>query len=494
MRGIFFVLLLVQLGFTSVVNAVDINSLNKHIQQYDYVSDVVNGFIEVRKNNSIGLINVDGNVIVKPSNSVDRILLNNGGRKNYAVVCRGSNLDTCYVFDGKGNVIFDGDKYLILELNDACCKIVDETGKFGLYNCDNKKVILPCKYKQEDIKFYFLGGIGVKDTLTDTYDLYDRNGVFLKKSVFSDYFSFVTYNEFRYEKKIICEYVKVKGKWHQIDSKGNLSKFSTEEQYPTYILDGHIFNNLKSAYNSDGKLIISVSEREGLRTYNNVVGVVNKYNMGDAWNNKVTLLYDENGKKTDKININNDLYWKLVDGKWQLYGNSKKAVSNVFYENIIFPNEKEVGINVIHKSVENKFFPVCRNGKWGVINLSGNEIVPCKYAVCKLECNAIKAFSSYDALEFGDTYELYSYSGDPILSNNKLIEYKPTYSPEEMPFADYYNGEYFSLVDKKTNKVVVPFCLDYVGICSDGLVRVGYKGKVYFINSNGEGLPVEAYK
>ena len=75
-----------------------------------------------------------------------------------------------------------------------------------------------------------------------------------------------------------------------------------------------------------------------------------------------------------------------------------------------------------------------------------------------------------------------------------MIEYKPTYSPEEMPFADYYNGEYFSLVDKKTNKVVVPFCLDYVGICSNGLVRVGYKGKVYFINSNGEGLPVEAYK
>lgn len=46
----------------------------------------------------------------------------------------------------------------------------------------------------------------------------------------------------------------------------------------------------------------------------------------------------------------------------------------------------------------------------------------------------------------------------------------------------------------ETKKTVVPFCLDDVLAFMHGVGVVKYKGRLYYINEKGEGLPKEVYK
>ena len=63
---------------------------------------------------------------------------------------------------------------------------------------------------------------------------------------------------------------------------------------------------------------------------------------------------------------------------------------------------------------------------------------------------------------------------------------------EDCPFDGYMLNGKWGLLDNVTKKLIIPFCLDGLSEYRNGLGKVLYKGKLYFINHKGERLPSEA--
>ena len=128
------------------------------------------------------------------------------------------------------------------------------------------------------------------------------------------------------------------------------------------------------------------------------------------------------------------------------------------------------------------FLKVCKNGKYGYIDKSGNEVIPCKYS-------QVDNFKDGIAKVWGDVVKEFGY-GFIGYVNNKGKEIVPCIIKK---IGDYYRNGYVTYINNngkygvvdKLGKVVIPFEYDYICDFKEGLAGVIKDGKLGFVdNSN----------
>ena len=130
----------------------------------------------------------------------------------------------------------------------------------------------------------------------------------------------------------------------------------------------------------------------------------------------------------------------------------------------------------------NGYLQVCLNNKYGFIDKSGNEVVPCKYS-------SVDDFNNDIAKVWGEKNEKYGFrmygfvnkEGKEILP---CLLMKESHSCFENGYEVLmYEGKY-GIVDKDGNKIV-PFNYDYICNFSEGLAAVVKEGKLGFVDKTG---------
>jgi hypothetical protein len=108
----------------------------------------------------------------------------------------------------------------------------------------------------------------------------------------------------------------------------------------------------------------------------------------------------------------------------------------------------------------------CANGKYGFIDETGKEVIPCKYD---------------DAYSFSEGLALVNVGGTREISE---LEY------DSNTYILFYGGKY-GFIDK-TGAEIIPLKYDHADNFSDGLARVELDGKYGFVNKTGvEIIPVK---
>ena len=125
---------------------------------------------------------------------------------------------------------------------------------------------------------------------------------------------------------------------------------------------------------------------------------------------------------------------------------------------------------------------VCKNGKYGFIDKSGNEVIPCKYSQVDDFKDGVARVKGEVVKEFGHGFIGYV--------NNKGKEIVPCIIKKD---GYYYKNGYVTYINNndkygvvdKLGKVVIPFEYDYIYDFKEGLAGVIKDGKLGFVdNSN----------
>ncbi len=170
--------------------------------------------------------------------------------------------------------------------------------------------------------------------------------------------------------------------------------------------------------------------------------------------------------KYDFIGSGKGFYFVKLKGMWGCY--------NKVGENIIPLEYEDIGFQVSHNLVRVK-----KNGKWGFVDLQNNIKIQFQFDFL---CNFYneKAYAKRD----GKKYYINT-QGAIITETNK----DQTFCPEDgSPVADINNQfndslliiekkEKYGVVESKTNKVIIPFKYDEIGLYYNNIILVRRKDK-----------------
>lgn len=134
--------------------------------------------------------------------------------------------------------------------------------------------------------------------------------------------------------------------------------------------------------------------------------------------------------------------------------------------------------NNINLKFTNGYLQVCKNKKYGFIDKSGKEVVPCKYS-------RVEDFKYDVAVVYGDIDDrvgarkmgLVNTKGQEIIPCDNIIGGVPS---EKGEYVVKRNSKY-GVIDKNLN-IIIPFEYDGIGEFSEGLASVIKNGKKGFID------------
>ena len=152
---------------------------------------------------------------------------------------------------------------------------------------------------------------------------------------------------------------------------------------------------------------------------------------------------------------------------------TKTSYDNIFKEN-----------NYRDDKFENGFLRVRRNGKFGFIDILGNEIIPCKYT-------KIDPFKNDVARVWGEVNETYGATMSGYV-NKEGKEIVPCLFMDEGELISWFKNGYanfksnnkYGIIDK-TGNTVVSFDYDYAFNFNEGLAAVVKDGKMGFVDNKG---------
>lgn len=115
----------------------------------------------------------------------------------------------------------------------------------------------------------------------------------------------------------------------------------------------------------------------------------------------------------DKVSsCGENIYCAQKDGKWGFFSETGKLLTSFIYD--VVPNDYDVGspYRSYHYWYEFKdgLCVVRRNGEWGIIDKSGNEIIPCSYQLCHQMIEG-----KYASVKQGDKYGIIDNTGRMVV-------------------------------------------------------------------------------
>lgn len=376
-----------------------------------------------------------------------------------------------------------------------------DDGLNGIVDGNNGKVILPRKYHDVDMLCY-----GLFKVLNDEYRcaLSDSNGVFLTDFIYDGIKSF---DELYLTRETIMSEpsngrafaAMLKSKWGVIDNKGKVLVpliFDDKYNYPQAgFWNGELafvyglVNNEGYVCDGKGNKVCGVGKGKKAYFWQNSNVVVGKI---EGTISQIDTIYDAKGDVTDRLAVNKNLVWHFKDSKWTLKNGKGKKIAGPF-DHYKFYRQGHV---------ENVF--VVGNGdKWGMIDNAGKILIPIE----KLRVD-FNGCGNVEVQENKEYSQIYSYEGKQLTEEKLANDFVAgtgldfhRYGPKQPEARWFKNTEgKWGLCRLKDMKVIVPFVCDtYPGGMSSSALKFGmatafYKGRWYFINELGEGLPDEAYQ
>lgn len=430
-------------------------------QEKSHSNKFVNGYLQVRKNNRFGFIDKSGNEVVHCKYSkvedfknglaivygdVDN---NRGTRKSGLVNAKGQEILSCNEarYEGFYNRFF-ADNY----------NLIDRNGKFELVD------------KEGRLHFLFSGGKVY--AFSEGLALVHKNGKygFIDKSenivipfVYDDASSFSE------GLAAVCN----GGKLGFID-KTNHNVIPFDFNY--------IEDEVYSSFNGGIAIVINSDNQQGC--IDKTGKIVQPFS--DAW-----IVYLMDG-----------VYKKQIDDQIILF--NKSGVLG------IFDNSWEIEFRVDNYDLFDGYFFVGRNGKAGVIDKNGKEILPCVYRTIThfnypdhqlIEAkdeNGTNLFDKTGKLIVSSDYDI-EYCFEGIIKVRKNDKYgfidksgriiSPCIYDEVGPFnsssAIVCKNENWGVIDNN-GKEVIPCKFNYVSFFSNGLAVVINNGKLGFVDVNGK--------
>ena len=207
---------------------------------------------------------------------------------------------------------------------------------------------------------------------------------------------------------------------------------------------------------------------------------------------QIDTIYDRKGKVTDRLPVNKSLEWHFSGGKWTLKSDKGRKIAGPF--------DKYRFSGQVH---EENLFIVGNGDKWGMIDKTGKVLIPIE----KLRVD-FNGCGNVEVQENKEYSQIYSYEGKQLTEEKLANDFVAgtgldfhRYGPKQPEARWFKNIEgKWGLCRLKDMKVIVPFVCDtYPGGMSSSALKFGmatafYKGRWYFINELGEGLPDEAYQ
>lgn len=156
--------------------------------------------------------------------------------------------------------------------------------------------------------------------------------------------------------------------------------------------------------------------------------------------------------------------------------------------------EKAKNIEIINwrKDIKLDYLSVRRGNNWGIVDYSGNELLPCTYKKPLLFSEGLASLLSDDekSVSFIDSTGktiLGPYQAQPSLNNY----YSDEYANDELLFSEgrarFYKDGKFGVIDKSGNVVIDPK-YDYVSSYFEGMALFVLNGKYGIIGLKGEVL------
>lgn len=239
----------------------------------------------------------------------------------------------------------------------------------------NGKIIVKPKY---DIILDFKNGYAITQ-LNKKYGYINKSGIEICVPKYDDAYNFKTHF---YGDNVYAS-IKLNGYWGMINTLGQEvldTKYQKEIDFSSERSDSKHFAQIENYDDPTGKYV-----RYGLIDDFFKLVIVDKYNfikfmeyaytligIRDSNGNLIYGLLDKNFKelfpvKYTKIQfINKDLLYVSIGDKYYLYTSTAKRISNFEYESIF--NVKRVNLAEVK-----------RNGKYGYVDSSGQEKIPCIY-------------------------------------------------------------------------------------------------------------------
>ena len=130
-----------------------------------------------------------------------------------------------------------------------------------------------------------------------------------------------------------------------------------------------------------------------------------------------------------------------------------------------------------------------------MIDMNGKLVLPMKFSSCRVVNDLFQANVLKNGVFYIGYFDLNGNEIVPVSLYRRFAyeNFGWHYEGTDCTLDAYQVNGKWGLLDMETKKTVVPFCLDDVLAFMHGVGVVKYKGRLYYINEKGEGLPNEAY-
>lgn len=206
-------------------------------------------------------------------------------------------------------------------------------------------------------------------------------------------------------------------------------------------------------------------------------------------------LYDFNGKQVDNFTLPNGFKWCLVGNEWVLRNSYGQLVAGSYID-VVFKHDCPLkDINPWSGNSSDSFFKVFDEGVAGMIDMNGKLVLPMKFSSCRVVNDLFQANVLKNGVFYIGYFDLNGNEIVPVSLYRRFAyeNFGWHYEGTDCTLDAYQVNGKWGLLDMETKKTVVPFCLDDVLAFMHGVGVVKYKGRLYYINEKGEGLPNEAY-
>lgn len=471
-----------------------------------------------KNNDSVYVVNLKGDLIFKGPNK-DNVIFNSNIDFNgvgdalftrydfnldgvYPIVIKDDVDNSTYAIDYNGHTIIQKGKYdFISAFVDGYARVYKDD-QWGVIDINSKEIV-PLSisdaslifinhniwvYYENDSKWHMIDNHGKDvcsfDQVTHNYNttmsLVEKNFIYYMKN-----------------RELGISIVRNGNKWGAVDKSGKIIiPFVNDNPSSLYKCEDGRWIYGESVFDQNGKLIFKQNDFQTSTTIEYGIIMTEKFEQKGNTYSLNFGLYDTKGIKTNFIQISENVRWHLIGNEWALEDNKGRIISGP-YEDVEFKHDcpaKDIAPWYGKKAGD--FFKVVEDNKAGMIDVNGKFVLPMKFSTCQVSGNVFEANIIDGPIRYSGFFD---FTGKMIrpLELHKRFAYEDFgwhYEGTDCTLDAYQVNGKWGLLDMETKKTIVPFCLDDVLAFMHGVGVVKYKGRLYYINEKGEGLPDEVYQ
>lgn len=406
-----------------------------------------------------------------------------------------------YVIDHNGKIIAEKGEY------EYVCVLVDgytwvqKNGLWGVVD-STMKIVIPPKYEIPD-EIFLNRNIWTYSRNDSRWYMHDGNGEIICSFDSVDYnlekrmleLDEVNYRRFLKNRSLGITIVSEGGKWGAVDKNGKVVVPLVNDKSGVVYKDSNgLWYYDESIFDQTGECLYKEAYRtEAYAAFDHIITIKDELTGEDV----ITILDRDSGTPKSFFPIDENRRWHLKDNnEWFLEDINGEYIAGPYWDLWFKLDCPKAWVTWFGADADKYFSVDNADGKAGLIDRNGKIILPMKYSYCTVEHKTLKATILENKIKYAVFYDFKGKEIQPMGLHRRSIynDFGWHYEGADCTLDAYKRDGKWGLLDMETKKTIVPFCLDDVLAFMNGVGVVKYKGRLYYINEKGEGLPKEAYQ